>query len=126
MDETKFYINAALIEKMSPCAGRFALYKRVFGTGRVYLTKSNVRRAMEAYLDLSWLASRMSGAVYLEFGIGSKQDKAADDALKPIDEWQYGFDPTDVDPHTVDKVFDGFVKLARLVNESRQSGRRAR
>lgn len=126
MDETKFYINARRIAALHPCSGPFAAYKDEFGNGRVYLTKRNVRRAMEAYLDLSWLASKMSGAVFIEFGVGSKQDKAADDALAPIDEWQYGFDPTDVDPHTVDTVFNGFVKLSRLVSESRQSGRRAR
>lgn len=126
MDESKFYINARRIAALRPCSEPFRKYKQEFGTGRVLLTKANVRRAMEARLDLSWLASRMSVAIYTKFGFFSKQDKAADAALAPIDDWQYGADPDTVLPNEVDKVFNGFVKLSELVNAPRPSERPVR
>ena len=83
MSEQQYYVDAEMLRKHGACDPEVEHFVEAFGEGPVLLNLRNVHKALDASLDIPWLA----WTLYLSANCCSTVEKRA---LELYDEMRYG------------------------------------
>lgn len=107
--KTQYYITAGMVRERGACDYGQETFERVFGHGKVLLTRENVRKALEHDLPVRWPALKLRNLA----PAGSALENRADWLYTRLLDAEYDDD--------ADKAYKLLHETASLFNEHRKA-----